>query len=164
MYRMRYLTRVGVISDTHGYMDPRALLLLQEAEHIIHAGDIGDYSIISELEQIAPVTKVRGNVDRDGQSALCPDVEILELAGFKIYLTHEFKPPKTIQDPLLHNLQSEDFKIVIYGHSHIAYQKTWNDILFFNPGAAGKRRFKVIPSIGLLLLKESIVESEIVTL
>ena len=82
--------RVGVISDTHGYMDPRALLLLQEAEHIIHAGDIGDYSIISELEQIAPVTKVRGNVDRDGQSALCPDVEILELAGFKIYLTHEF--------------------------------------------------------------------------
>ena len=63
--------RVGVISDTHGYMDPRALLLLQEAEHIIHAGDIGDYSIISQLEQIAPVTKVRGNVDRDGQSALC---------------------------------------------------------------------------------------------
>ena len=119
MYRMRYLMRVGVISDTHGYMDPRALLLLQEAEHIIHAGDIGDYSIISELEQIAPVTRVRGNVDREGQSSRCPDVEILELAGFKIYLTHELKPPKTIQDPILHNLQSEDFKIVIYGHSHI---------------------------------------------
>jgi len=156
--------RVGVISDTHGYMDPRALLLLQEVEHIIHAGDIGDYTIISELEQIAPVTRVRGNVDREGQSSRCPDVEILELAGFKIYLTHELKPPKTIQDPILHNLQSEDFKIVIYGHSHIAYQKMWNDILFFNPGAAGKRRFKIIPSIGLLLLKDSIVESEIVTL
>ena len=156
--------RVGVISDTHGYMDPRALLLLQEVDHIIHAGDIGDYTIISELEQIAPVTKVRGNVDRAGQSSRCPDVEILELAGFKIYLTHELKPPKTIQDPILHNLQSEDFKIVIYGHSHIAYQNTWNDNLFFNPGAAGKRRFKIIPSIGLLLLKDSIVESEIVTL
>ena len=156
--------RVGVISDTHGYMDPRALLLLQEVDHIIHAGDIGDYTIISELEQIAPVTRVRGNVDREGQSSRCSDVEILELAGFKIYLTHELKPPKTIQDPILHDLHSEDFRIVIYGHSHIAYQKTWNDILFFNPGAAGKRRFKIIPSIGLLLLKDSIVESEIVTL
>ena len=156
--------RVGVISDTHGYMDPRALLLLQEVDHIIHAGDIGDYTIISELEQIAPVTRVRGNVDREGQSSRCSDVEILELAGFKKYLTHELKPPKTIQDPILHNLQSEDFKIVIYGHSHISYQKTWNDILFFNPGAACKRRFKIIPSIGLLLLKDSIVESELVTL
>ena len=156
--------RVGVISDTHGYMDPRALLLLEGVGHILHAGDIGNYSIISELEQLAPVTKVRGNVDRDGQSALCPEVEILELGGFKIYLTHELKPPKSVQDPILHDFQSEDFKIVIYGHSHIAYQQTWHDILFFNPGAAGKRRFKVIPSIGLLVLKESIVDSEIVTL
>ena len=67
--------RVGVISDTHGYMDPRALLLLEGVGHILHAGDIGNYSIISELEQLAPVTKVRGNVDRDGQSALSPEVE-----------------------------------------------------------------------------------------
>ena len=156
--------RVGIISDTHSYLDPRALSLFEGVGHILHAGDIGNYSIISELEQLAPVTKVRGNVDREGQSALCPEVETLELGGFKIYLTHELKPPKSVQDPILHDFQSEDFKIVIYGPSHIAYQQTWNDILFFNPGAAGKRRFKVIPSIGLLVLKESIVDSEIVTL
>ncbi|MEE2880816.1 MAG: metallophosphoesterase family protein [Chloroflexota bacterium] len=156
--------RVGIISDTHNYLDPRALSLLEGVGHILHAGDIGNYSIISELEELAPVTKVRGNVDREGQSSRCPEIEILKLGHFKIYLTHELKPPKSVDDPILHDFQSAGIKIVVYGHSHIAYQQTWGGVLFFNPGAAGKKRFKVIPSIGLLELDESGIDSEIITL
>ncbi len=149
---------VGVISDTHGYMDTRALQLLRGVEHILHAGDIGDDSVIKELEVIAPVTAVRGNVDREGPSSLYPAEVTLELAGYRIFLTHELKPPKREADSALEQYRQAGVDVVVYGHSHIAYQRLWGDILFFNPGAAGKRRFKSIPSIGFLTFTPAGVE------
>lgn len=143
---------VGVISDTHGFMDPRALALLQGVDCILHGGDIGDEAIIRTLEQIAPVTAVRGNVDRDGPVSLYPLEQTLELDGHRIFLTHELKPPKRESDPGLEWYKEGAVDIAVFGHSHIAYQNTWGDILFFNPGAAGKRRFKVVPSVGFLTL------------
>ena len=152
---------VGVISDTHSYMDPRALSLLKGVEHILHGGDIGNIEIIQELQNIAPVTSVRGNIDRDGPTALLPIEETLNLAGHRIYLTHQLKPPKRESDLSLVRYRDAGIQVIIYGHSHIAYQQRWQDILFFNPGAAGKRRFKVIPSIGFLTLTGSEVHSRI---
>lgn len=143
---------VGVISDTHSFMDARALRLLQGVEHILHAGDIGDNWIIKELAEIAPVTAVSGNVDREGPTSLYPAEVTLELAGCRIFLTHEVKPPKREADPALERYRQAGVDVVVYGHSHIAYQQLWGDILFFNPGAAGKRRFKVTPSLGFLTL------------
>ncbi len=76
---------VGVISDTHSYMDVRALRLLQGVDHILHAGDIGDTRIIEELQGIAPVTAVRGNVDREPPASLYPAEETLELENYRIF-------------------------------------------------------------------------------
>jgi len=156
--------RVGVISDTHGYMDPRALDLLQGLDHILHAGDIGDERIIAELECAAAVTKVRGNVDRDGPTSLYPLEQIFELEGQRFFLTHELKPPKREGDPVLEQYLQSGVDVVVYGHSHIAYQQQWRDLLFFNPGAAGKRRFKVVPSVGILTLTPSSIEGRILPL
>jgi putative phosphoesterase len=155
---------VGVISDTHSYMDARALQLLQGVEHILHAGDIGDDGIIEELVNIAPVTAVRGNVDREGPTSLYPAEVTLALAGYRIFLTHEVKPPKGEADFVLEQYRQAGVDVVVYGHSHIPYQRPWGDILFFNPGAAGKRRFKVIPSIGFLTLTPAGVEGMITPL
>ncbi len=155
---------VGVISDTHSYMDVRALRLLQGVDHILHAGDIGDARIVEELQSIAPVTAVRGNVDRDPPTSLYPAEETLELENFRIFLTHELKPPKRDTDLTLEGYRRAGVDVVVYGHSHIAYQQHWGGILFFNPGAAGKRRFKVIPSIGFLTLTRTGVEGTITPL
>ncbi len=155
---------VGVISDTHNYMDARALQLLQGVEHILHAGDVGDDGIIKELAGIAPVTAVRGNVDREGPTSLYPADVTLELAGYRIFLTHDVKPPRREADSALEQYRQAGVDVVVYGHSHIAYQQRWGDILFFNPGAAGKRRFKVIPSLGFLTLTPAGVEGMITPL
>ena len=72
---------LGIVSDTHGYMNPRVLELLQGVEHILHAGDIGDAAIIGRLSSIAPVTTVRGNNDRTGPASLFPEEVTLELGG-----------------------------------------------------------------------------------
>jgi putative phosphoesterase len=155
---------IGVISDTHSYMDPRARQLLRGVDHILHAGDIGNESVIRELAKIAPVTTVKGNVDRDGPVALYPEERLLELGGHRIYLTHALQPPRHENDPGLDRYRRNGVKVVVYGHSHIAYQRRWGDILFFNPGAAGKRRLKVIPSVGFLTLTGSSVYGQITEL
>ncbi len=145
-------------------MDVRALQLLQGVDHILHAGDIGDARIIEELQDVAPVTAVRGNVDRDPPSSLCPAEETLVLDNCRIYLTHEVKPPKRDTDSALEGYRQAEVDVVVYGHSHIAYQRRWGGVLFFNPGAAGKRRFKVIPSIGFITLTRTGVEGMVTPL
>ena len=145
-------------------MDVRALRLLRGVDHILHAGDIGDAGIIEELQGIAPVTVVRGNVDREPPTSLYPAEETLKLENYRIFLTHEVKPPKGDTDSALEGSCQAGVDVVVYGHSHIAYQQRWGGVLFFNPGAAGKRRFKVIPSIGFLTLTRTGVEGMIAPL
>ena len=155
---------VGVVSDTHGYLNPRVPELLQGVDHILHAGDIGDAGIIEELARIAPVTVVRGNNDRTGPESLYPEEVSLQLEGFGFYLTHIVKVPKKPDDPAIDAYQKQAVDIVVFGHSHIALQQEMGDILFFNPGAAGKRRFKVVPSIGFLELEDGRVDGKIIPL
>ena len=143
---------LGVVSDTHGYLNPRVPDLLRGVERILHAGDIGDARIIDELSSIAPVTAVRGNNDRIGPTSLYPEKVTLELSGRIILLTHQVKVPKAVDDPGIKSYLDASVDVVVFGHSHIALQEGLGPILFFNPGAAGKRRFKVIPSIGTLIL------------
>ncbi len=155
---------IGVVSDTHGYLNPRVPELLQGVDHILHAGDIGDGGIIEALAEIAPVTVVRGNNDRTGPESLYPEEVSLTLEGLSFYLTHIVKVPKGPDHSSMQPYLDTGANIVVYGHSHIAFQQELGNILFFNPGAAGKRRFKVVPSIGFLELADGQVVGKIIPL
>ena len=156
--------RIGVVSDTHSYLNPRVPELLQGVEHILHAGDIGDDSIIQALARIAPITAVRGNNDKDGPTFLYPEEHVLEINGTRIYLTHQVKVPGPSKFAELDPYRRLNATVVVFGHSHIAFHEWREDILFFNPGAAGKRRFNTVPSIGILDLDGGQTEGTIILL
>ena len=155
---------IGVVSDTHGYLNPRVPELLRGVDHILHAGDVGDAGIVLELGRIAPITVVRGNNDREGPTSLYPLQAQEVLGGRRIVLTHEAKAPRRPGDPEVQRYQDLGVDVVVFGHSHNSLQKRWGSILFFNPGAAGKRRFKVVPSIGFLSIEGGRIEGSIVPL
>lgn len=134
---------IGVISDTHGLLRPEAVELLRGSEHIIHAGDIGAPEIIPELERIAPVTAIRGNVDTQPWARKFPETEVVELDGLHIYVIHD-------ANAIDLNPKAAGFAAVISGHSHQPRQEIRDGVLYFNPGSAGPRRFKLPISVGRL--------------
>jgi len=144
---------VGVISDTHGLMRPEALTALQGSDCIIHAGDVGDPAILNALEEIAPLTVIRGNVDENWSKKL-PATEVLEVGGLSIYVLHNL-------DKLDLKPEAAGFSAVVYGHTHVPKQETKNSVLYFNPGAAGPRRFKLPVSIGKLVIENGTIHGEI---
>lgn len=132
---------VGIISDTHGLLRPEALELLRGSEHIIHAGDIGSPEIIPELEKIAPVTAIRGNIDVQPWARKFPATEVAEVGGVLLYVIHD------VNDLDL-KPESAGLAAVISGHSHKPKQEVRDGVLYFNPGSAGPRRFKLPISMG----------------
>ena len=134
---------VGIISDTHGLLRPEALEYLRGAKHIIHAGDIGSPEIVPALEQIAPVTAIRGNVDVQPWARRFAETEVIELGGFHIYVIHDV-------NALDLNPAAAGFAAVISGHSHKPAQSSKDGVLYFNPGSAGPHRFSLPASIGRL--------------
>lgn len=133
----------GVISDTHGLLRPEALELLRGSDHIIHAGDIGALEIIPALERLAPVTAIRGNIDTQAWAQRFPATEVVELDGLYLYIIHDLHA-------LDLNPRSAGFAAIISGHSHQPRQELKNGVLYFNPGSAGPRRFKLPVSVGRL--------------
>jgi uncharacterized protein len=136
---------IGVISDTHGLLRPEAVEFLRGSEHIIHAGDIGSPEIVPVLENIAPVTAIRGNVDIQGWARRFAETEAVELAGLHIYVIHDV-------NALDLNPRTAGFAAVISGHSHQPKQERKDGVLYFNPGSAGPRRFNLPISLGRLEL------------
>lgn len=148
---------VGVISDTHGLLRPEAVSALVSSDHIIHAGDIGDREILPQLGMIAPVTAVRGNIDREAWARKLPRTEVLELGGVSFYVLH-------ILEELDLKPEAAGFAVVISGHSHVPKQEVRNGVLYFNPGSAGPRRFKLPVTIGRLIVQAGSVLGEIIEL
>ncbi|HIL32310.1 MAG TPA: metallophosphoesterase, partial [Dehalococcoidia bacterium] len=114
---------IGVVSDTHGFYDPRVPPLLVGVEHILHAGDIGTGQIIEHLGEIAPVTAVRGNNDRQGPESEFPEVEMINLGGCRIYLTHIVQVPKQGDRAGLDLYREQKSDVVVFGHSHYAFHE-----------------------------------------
>ncbi len=141
---------IGVISDTHGLLRPEAVELLRGSEHIIHAGDIGSPEIIPELRKIAPVTAIRGNVDTQAWAQAFAETEVVELGGLYIYVIHDASAIDL-------NPKAAGFAAVISGHSHQPKQETRNGVLYFNPGSAGPRRFKLPISVGRMEIVDGIL-------
>jgi putative phosphoesterase len=146
---------IGVISDTHGLLRPEAVAALEGSDFIVHAGDIGAPDLLDKLREIAPVTAVRGNMDGEPWAQKIPTAEVLEVGGLSIYILHkladlDLKP------------EAARFAAVIYGHSHLPKQEMKNQVLYFNPGSAGPRRFKLPVSLGRLVVSGQSVRGEIV--
>jgi putative phosphoesterase len=149
--------RIGVISDTHGLLRPTALEALAGAEHILHAGDVGDIAILKTLRTIAPVTAIRGNIDTDGPCARLPETEFIQLDGKAFYLIHNLRD-------LDLNPSAAGVSCVISGHSHRPAIETRNGVLFLNPGSAGPRRFSLPATIAIVHTDEGILKPEIISL
>lgn len=149
--------RVGVISDTHGLLRPEALQALAGVDQILHAGDVGDPEILGRLAQIAPVTAIRGNIDRSGPCAELPVTEAVQLPGHLVYMVH------AIADLDL-NPEAAGFTAVISGHSHRPGAEVRKGVLYLNPGSAGPRRFSLPITLALLHVSPEELRAEIVPL
>ncbi len=148
---------VGLISDTHGLLRPEAIDALQGSDHIVHAGDVGDPAIIDRLITIAPVTVVRGNIDRGPWAAPWPETEVVEIGGVHLYVLHDLAALDL--DPA-----AAGFAAVIYGHSHKPVCEHKRAVLYVNPGSAGPRRFTLPISVGLLRIEGAAVSARVIDL
>jgi uncharacterized protein len=137
---------LGVLSDTHGMLRPQAVEALRGSDRILHAGDVGDPGILRKLAQIAPVIAIRGNVDTGAWAESLPETEVVEAGGVSIYMLHDL-------DRLGLKPEMTGFRVVVYGHSHQPKIEEKNGVLYFNPGSAGPRRFKLPVSVGKLTIK-----------
>lgn len=146
---------IGVISDTHGLLRREAIEALRGSDAIIHAGDVGDPTILKKLREIAPVTAVWGNVDRGAWARKLPETNVLEMGGVSIYVLH-------ILDQLDLKPEAAGFAAVIYGHSHVPKQEMKNGVLYFNPGSAGPKRFRLPVSIGRLEIEAGRITGTII--
>jgi hypothetical protein len=146
----RKAIRIGVIADTHGLFDPAIQRHFQSVDHILHAGDIGDQSVIEQLEQIAPVTAVSGNVD-DEQRGF-PSETVIKLAGLRIAIRHIlYEGGKLTKDGRAF-LDREQPDLCVFGHTHQPKVEWLGKTLLFNPGSAGPKRFKLPRGVGILVL------------
>ena len=146
--------RVGVISDTHGVLRPNAVEYLRGSDLIVHAGDIGTPDVVTLLERIAPVRAIRGNVDRGEWARAYPDTDRITLPGADLFVIHDLKALRL--SPI-----EEGIRVVVSGHSHQPKADTRDGVLFFNPGSAGPRRFRLPISLGRLWIGEGDVRYEL---
>jgi len=151
------MTVLGVISDTHGLLRPEVVEALRGVDRILHGGDVGAPEILKELETIAPVTAVRGNVDGGAWSRQLPLGEVIEVDGISIYMLH-------ILEKLDLKPEAAGLRAVVYGHSHVPKIEEKNGVLYFNPGSAGPRRFKLPVTVGKLIVENDALRSEIIEL
>jgi len=148
---------IGIISDTHGLLRPEALAALIGSDHILHAGDVGDPTILDRLRALAPLTAIRGNIDTSGPCAALPPTEAVELAGRLFYLVH------SLHDLDL-NPKAANIHVVVSGHSHRAAIETRDGVLYLNPGSAGPRRFNRPITLATITIGDNTIDTRILNL
>lgn len=147
---------IGVISDTHGLVREQALRALAGSDAIVHAGDIGRPEVLDALAEIAPVIAVRGNIDKAEWARALPETQVVDIHGVKLYLLHDLG--QLDLDP------AGSFAAVITGHSHKPRVEARDGVLYFNPGSAGPRRFKLPVCLGRLTVTGKHITSELIEL
>lgn len=151
------MTRVGVVSDTHGLMRPEALAALEGSELILHAGDVGSPEILEALRAIAPVVAVRGNNDKGAWADGLPAFELVTVEATSVYVLHDVADLDL--DPV-----AAGIGVVIFGHSHKPLVERRRGALYLNPGSAGPRRFTLPIAVARLTVEGASAEAEVVPL
>ncbi len=152
--------KLGIISDTHDYLDPRIAEIFSGVDHILHGGDVGSHVLLAELEAIAPVTAVLGNTDLGVTLNL---TEVISRGGRK-FLVHHIVNPHGLGDELKTRIARERPDVVVFGHTHKPFNEVVGGVLFFNPGYAGRQRFALERSVAILDCDEKRLRARFVPL
>ena len=151
---------IGLVSDTHGLVRPELHTVLAGVELILHAGDVGGDDVLDELKLIAPVLAVYGNTDMPGDPRLAAAID-QTFDDVSVHVSHGHEVGSPTPEKLLARYPAQ---VIVYGHTHRQLVSHADGRLVVNPGAAGARRFKLAPSVGLLRLDGDRVNVEIVEL
>jgi len=151
------LVRIGVISDTHGYLDARVIDAFVGTELIIHAGDIGKPKILETLATVAPVKAVRGNTDHGPWADDLPSTAVVVLNGVRLYVLHDIQ--QLDLEP-----QAAGIRVVISGHTHRASLEEKNSVVFLNPGSAVEPRHNRPPTVAILTARGEILDARFIEL
>jgi uncharacterized protein len=151
------MTRLGLISDTHGLLRPEARAALAGCDRIVHAGDIGAPSVLDELAALAPVSAVRGNNDVGRWAAHLPETLFIEVEGIVIHVLHDVARLDMAAAAL-------PIRIVVAGHSHKPLVRERDGVLQVNPGSAGPRRFRLPVTVGHLVVAQGVPTATIMEL
>ena len=151
------LVRIGVISDTHGYLDARVIDAFVGTELIIHAGDIGKPKILDVLATVAPVRAVRGNTDHGPWADDLPSTALVALNGVTLYVLHDIQ--QLDLEP-----QAAGIRVVISGHTHRASLEEKNSVVFLNPGSAVEPRHSRPPTVAILTARGETLDARFIEL
>lgn len=151
---------IGLISDTHGQLRAGVHEAFSGVDLILHAGDVGGDEILDELSLIAPVEAVYGNTDDPGNPRLQAEI-VRQIGGLVIHVGHGHESGKLTADALLERYTAD---VLVYGHTHKQSVTRREGRLVINPGAAGPRRFHLMPSVARLTVSDGEAEVEIVSL
>lgn len=153
------MVRIGLISDTHGLMRVEALAALAGVEAILHAGDVGERTVLTELGALAPVHAVCGNVD-DASLGLSATLK-LSFGGVTIHMTHGHELGSPTPHALARRYAGD---VIVFGHTHRPLIQEVDGRLVVNPGAAGPRRFNLQPTVAVLTIEGGTARAQIVSL
>jgi uncharacterized protein len=148
---------LGIISDTHGLLRPQALRALRGVDHILHAGDVGGPAILEELGELAPVTAVRGNMDRGEFGLTLPETEVVEVGGAYLYILHDLGTLDLLPE-------AAGFQAVVFGHTHMPELREAAGVHYINPGSAGPERPRKPVTVAVAEVEEGLVRPRIVPL
>ena len=157
--------RIGLISDTHGFLDDRVFTYFEVCDEIWHAGDVGDSSVLAELRKRKPTIAVYGNID-DPADLDAPEVQLLDRGESRFLMIHIAGKPPRYNTKVRELLQLHRPKVLICGHSHIlkVEMDKKNDILYMNPGAAGRHGFHKVRTLLRFEVTDTIKNLEVIEL
>lgn len=153
--------RVGLISDTHNMLRPQVFDVFEGVDLILHAGDVGDDDILDELETIAPVYAVRGNTDRIDNPRLPESRELLINGSLRVHVSHGHEVGAK---PITLVAAYGDANVIVYGHTHRELITETDGTLVVNPGAAGARRFDLMPCVAIMTIENQKASVDLVRL
>lgn len=141
--------RIGLLSDTHGFFDPKLARYLSAVDEIWHAGDIGTIEVLDGLRALKPTVAVYGNIDGGKLRVDCPEDEIFEREGVKVFMTHIAGKPPKYNGRVLNIVREQRPDVLVCGHSHIlkVMPDQAHHLLFMNPGAAGNHGFHKVKTL-----------------
>src|SRR5437867_13395648 len=156
--------KIGVLSDTHGRLESRVLEIFRGVKRILHAGDVGNDDVLTELSALAPVTAVLGNTDGFPLSQRLRHFEVLNLAGVRVLIVHDLGRPESPSQEVQRLIREHRPGLVVFGHTPAPYDRVVKGVRFFNPGGSGPRRFGLPRTVARLEFTSAGLEAHFIEL